>query len=182
VIIQRMADVAARLESLNRFIGQAVAWLCLLMVVVTSVVVIERYWLHSGSIRMQESIKFMHALVFMLAAAYTLAAGDHVRVDVFYSRMSVRNKAWVDLLGTLLLLFPFCSFLLWSSWDYMMISWQIQEASQEAGGLPFPFPALVKSCIPLTALLLILQGSAMALRSGAQLFSAGEIDLSGGPD
>jgi TRAP-type mannitol/chloroaromatic compound transport system permease small subunit len=64
----------------------------------------------------------------------------------------------------------------------MMISWQIQEASPEAGGLPFPFPALVKSCIPLTALLLILQGSAMALRSGAQLFGAGEIELSGGPD
>ncbi len=175
-----MADIAGKLESFNRFIGRTVAWLCLLLVLVTSVVVIERYWLQSGSIRMQESIVFMHAMVFMLAAAYTLAAGDHVRVDVFYSRMSATNQARVNLFGTLLLLFPFCAFLLWSSWDYMMISWQIREASQEAGGLPFPFPALLKSCIPLTAFMLILQGCAITLRSIAQLSGLSDTYVAGG--
>lgn len=167
-----MANIADKIENFNRLIGRSVAWLCFFMVMVTSVVVIERYWLQSGSIRMQESISFMHALVFMLAAAYTLAAGDHVRVDVFYGRMSARNKARVDLIGTVLLLFPFCAFLLWSSWDYMMISWEIEETSQEAGGLPFPFPSLVKSCIPLTALLLMLQGFSMIVRCAAQLFNS----------
>ncbi len=159
-----MLTLADRLEQINRMAGRGIAWLCLAMVIVTSIVVIERYWFASGSIRMQESITFMHALVFMLAAAYTLAAGDHVRVDVFYGRMSARNKAWADLCGTLVLLLPFCVFLLWTSWDYASLSWQIREASQEAGGLPYPFPALLKSTIPLTAVLLILQGIAMTLR------------------
>lgn len=166
-----MLALAAKLELICRAIGRAAAWLCLLMVIVTGMVVVERYWLQSGSIRLQESITIMHALVFMLAAAYTLAAGDHVRVDVFYGRMSGRNRALVNLVGTLLLLFPFCVFLLWSSWDYVTLSWQIRETSQEAGGLPFPFPSLVKSCIPLTAVLLILQGCAMALTSVTALRS-----------
>ncbi len=164
-----MLALADRLETICRAIGRAIAWLCLPMVVVTAVVVVERYWLQSGSIRLQESITVMHAVVFMLAAAYTLAAGDHVRVDVFYGRMSERARAWVNLLGTLLLLFPFCIFLFWSSLDYVSISWQIREASQEAGGLPYPFVPLLKSCIPLTAVLLGMQGGAMALRAATTI-------------
>ena len=135
------------------------------MVVVTGVIVIERYWLESGSIRMQESVTFMHAILFMLASAYTLAAGEHVRVDVFYGRMNARQRAWVDLLGTLLLLMPFCVFLIVVGWDYVSISWAIGEASQEAGGLPYPFPPLMKSAIPMAALLLMLQGLAIVLSS-----------------
>ncbi len=164
-----MLALADRLEQINRAVGRLVAWLCLAMVVVTSIVVIERYWFETGSIRMQESITFMHALVFMLAAAYTLAAGDHVRVDVLYGRMSARQQACADLCGTLFLLLPFCAFLLWSGWDYVSLAWQIRESSQEAGGLPYPFPALLKSAIPLTAVLLIMQGIAMALRCVATL-------------
>ena len=105
----------------------------------------------------------MHAAVFMLAAAYTLAAGDHVRVDIFYSKMNPRNKALVNLLGTLFLLLPFCIFLIWTSWDYVATSWVIQESSRETGGLPYPFPTIMKSFIPLTGVLLILQGLAMSL-------------------
>jgi len=168
-----MLALAARLEQISRVTGRCVAWLCLAMVIVTSIVVVERYWFESGSIRMQESITFMHALVFMLAAAYTLAAGDHVRVDVFYSRLPARRKAVVDLAGTLALLAPFCIFLLWSSWDYVSIAWQIRESSQEAGGLPYPFLPLMKSCIPLTAALLLLQGSVIVLRSLATLRGSG---------
>ena len=164
-----MLKLAARLERFNAAVGRGVAWLCLAMVLVTTIVVVERYWFDSGSIRMQESITFMHAMVFMLAAAYTLAAGDHVRVDVFYGSLSERARALVDVAGTLLLLRPFCIFLLWSSWDYVSISWQIREASQEAGGLPYPFPALMKSCIPVTALLLISQGFVMLAKGIATL-------------
>ena len=154
---------ALRLEAVNRGIGHVLAWLTLAMVVVTSIVVIQRYWFADGSIRLQESITFMHAAVFMLAAGYTLAAGDHVRVDIFYSSMSPRAKAWVDISGTLLLLMPFCGFLLWSSWDYVATSWLIEESSQESSGLPYPFPAVLKSFIPLAAALLLLQGIVMLL-------------------
>jgi len=160
-----MQKLAARITGFNRAVGLTVAWLTVGMVLVTALIVVQRYWFDSGSIRLQESVSVMHALVFMLAAAYTLAEGGHVRVDVFYSRMSGRQRAWVNLLGTILLLLPFCGYLLWSSGDYVATSWQIREASQEAGGLPYPFPALVKSCIPLAAVLLLLQGFAMVLES-----------------
>jgi TRAP-type mannitol/chloroaromatic compound transport system permease small subunit len=113
----------------------------------------------------------MHAAVLLLAAAYTLASGDHVRVDIFYSKMSPLGKAWVDLIGTLILLAPFCIFLIWFSWDYVALAWQIRESSQEAGGLPFPFPALKKSFIPLAACLLLLQGVVIVSRSIMQLRS-----------
>jgi len=156
---------AERLRCINRYVGRTIAWLTFMMVVVTSIIVIERYWFSTGSIRLQESVSFMHAAVFMLAGAYTLAVNGHVRVDIFYSRMRPKKRALVDLLGTLILLLPFCIFLIWTSWDYVMTSWAIQESSRETGGLPFPFPAIQKSFIPVAALLLMLQGLAMVLET-----------------
>jgi TRAP-type mannitol/chloroaromatic compound transport system permease small subunit len=160
-----LSRVADSLRIINRWIGRTVAWLTFIMVVVTSIVVIDRYWFAAGSIRLQESISFMHAAVFMLAAAYTLAANGHVRVDIFYSRMNPRQRALVDLVGTVVLLLPFCIFLIWTSWDYVATSWAINESSRETGGLPFPFPAVLKSFIPVAALLLIMQGLVMILEA-----------------
>jgi TRAP-type mannitol/chloroaromatic compound transport system permease small subunit len=64
---------------------------------------------------------------------------------------------------------PFCFLLIWYSWDYVAVSWQISESSQEASGLPFPFPALMKSFIPAAASLLLLQGVVIVSRSVTQL-------------
>jgi TRAP-type mannitol/chloroaromatic compound transport system permease small subunit len=160
-----LSHLASKLRLINLCIGHSIAWFTFFIVIITSVVVVERYWFATGSIRLQESISFMRAAVFMLAAAYTLASGDHVRVDIFYSQMSTRNKAWVDLLGTAFLLLPFCIFLIWTSWDYVGTSWVIQESSSETGGLPYPFPTIMKSFIPIAGMLLILQGLAMSLEA-----------------
>jgi TRAP-type mannitol/chloroaromatic compound transport system permease small subunit len=160
-----LSHLASKLRLINLCIGHSIAWLTFFIVIITSIVVVQRYWFADGSIRLQESISFMHAAVFMLAAAYTLAAGDHVRVDIFYSRMSPRNKAWVDLLGTAFLLLPFCIFLIWTSWDYVSTSWVIEESSPEAGGLPYPFPTIMKSFIPIAGALLIIQGLAISLEA-----------------
>jgi TRAP-type mannitol/chloroaromatic compound transport system permease small subunit len=167
-----MLTTADRLEAITRGIGLLVAWLTLALVIVTSIVVAQRYLFDAGSIRMQESITFMHAAVFMLAAAYTLAVNDHVRVDIFYSNMSPRGQALVNLFGTLLLLLPFCLFLIYSSWDFVSVSWSVREASQESGGLPFPFPGLMKSFIPVAAGLLSVQGLVIILRSLVMLRTA----------
>jgi TRAP-type mannitol/chloroaromatic compound transport system permease small subunit len=167
-----MLTTADRLEAITRGIGLLVAWLTLALVIVTSIVVAQRYLFDAGSIRMQESITFMHAAVFMLAAAYTLAVNDHVRVDIFYSNMSPRGQALVNLFGTLLLLLPFCLFLIYSSWDFVSVSWSVREASQESGGLPFPFPGLMKSFIPVAAALLSVQGLVIILRSLVTLRTA----------
>jgi TRAP-type mannitol/chloroaromatic compound transport system permease small subunit len=164
-----MLTTADRLESFIRGTGRLIAWLTLLMVIVTCIVVTQRYLFDAGSIRLQESITFMHAAIFLLTAAYTLAADGHVRVDIFYSRMNARNQALVNLMGTLLLMLPFCGFLIWSSWDFVSMSWAVREASPESGGLPYPFPAIMKSFIPVATALLVLQGVAIMLRAVATL-------------
>ena len=164
-----MLKTAERLESLVRSVGLIAAWLTLVMVIVMTIVVAQRYFFDAGSIRLQESITFMHAFVFLLASAYTLAANDHVRVDIFYSRMNERQKALVNMGGTLLLLIPFCAFLIWTSWDFVSMSWSVQEASPESGGLPHPFPAIMKSFIPVAAGLLMAQGVVIMLRAAVVL-------------
>jgi len=151
-------------------VGNAAAWLALLLVLVTFAVVVLRYLFQVGWIAMQECILYLHASLFLLGAAYTLKRDAHVRVDIFYRGFTPRRKALVDLLGSLFLLLPVCSFLLWVSWDYVASAWALREGSPEAGGLPFVY--LLKTLIPLAALLLILQGVSQALASLATLAGA----------
>lgn len=158
-----LRTLASLIDALNEWVGRLVAWLTLAAVLVTFVVVVLRYGLSWGSIALQESITYLHALVFMAGAAYTMKHDDHVRVDIFYREMSPRRRAWVNLLGTLLLLLPVCGFILYESWDYVLDAWRRLEGSRETGGLPLVF--VLKSFIPLMAVLLGLQGLAQALRA-----------------
>jgi len=158
-----LTSIANVIDRLNETIGRALAWLTLLTVLITFAVVVLRYGFDWGSIAMQESVNYLHALVFMAGAAYTLKHNAHVRVDILYTRLSPRGKAWVDLLGTLILLLPFCIFLMWVSFPYVANSWQLLEGSREAGGLPLVY--LLKSFIPLMGLLLLLQGLSLIARS-----------------
>ncbi|MEC9375259.1 MAG: TRAP transporter small permease subunit [Pseudomonadota bacterium] len=160
-----MSEILNRLEVFCNSVGRCVAWLTLIMVFVTSIIVIGRYWFDLGSVRLQESLTYMHAAVLLLASAYTLASGGHVRVDIFYSKFSEKVKGCVNLVGTLFLLFPFCIFLIWFSLDYVALAWQIRESSKEAGGLPFPFPVIMKSLIPLASFLILIQGIVIAAKS-----------------
>lgn len=159
--------LASRLDALAERIGRLVSWLTLGMVLATVMVVVLRYAAGMGLIWLQESINWMHSLVFMLGAAYTLKADEHVRVDVFYRGMSERRKAAINLAGTILFLLPLCAFLLVESWQYVATSWRIAERSREAGGLPMIY--LLKTVIPVMAVLLALQGISMALRAMLRL-------------
>ena len=154
--------LAARLDALAEHTGRLISWLTLAMVVVTVAVVVLRSAFGQGLIWLQESVNWMHSIVFLLGAAYTLKSDGHVRVDVFYRDMSERHKAIIDLAGTLLFLLPLCAYLIAESWQYVATSWRIAERSREAGGLPMLY--LLKSVIPLMAVLLALQGFAVALR------------------
>jgi len=135
------------------------------MVIVTFVVVIMRYVFDAGLIWVQESVVWMHAVVFMLGAAYTLRAEEHVRVDIFYRSMSERRRAWVNLIGVITFLLPLCAFLAWASFDFVALSWSIGESSRESGGLPYPFVPLLKSVLLLMPLAVSLQGLSLFARS-----------------
>jgi len=137
------------------WLGRTVSWLTLLMTLLTFSVVLLRYGFNLGWIWMQESVTYLHALIFMVAVAWTFQVDDHVRVDIFYRDRSPRYRSLVNLVGTLLFLVPFSVFLLLIAWDYVAASWASHEGSREAGGLPLVW--LLKSLILVLPTLLLLQ-------------------------
>jgi len=160
-------SLADTIDRLTTWIGRAAAWLCLFIVVAQFTVVLMRYGFGTGSAKLTESIVYAHAALFMLAAAWTLRDGRHVRVDIFYADAEPRRKALVDLLGALFLLMPFALSLLMLSLPYVARSWSILERSRETSGLPFVY--LLKTLIPVFALLLVLQGISQAIRAASAL-------------
>ena len=162
-----MLRLADRIDQFSTAVGRAMAWLVLFVVVVQFAVVLLRYVFGLGSIWLQESIVYAHAFAFLLAAAWVLKTGGHVRVDVFYREANARTRAWIDLLGTLFLLLPAAVVIFWLSLPYAARSWSILERSQETSGLPSVF--LLKTAIPVAAAMLILQGCAEVLRAATLL-------------
>ncbi|HWK94258.1 MAG TPA: TRAP transporter small permease subunit [Pseudolabrys sp.] len=158
-----MNRIADTIDSISAFIGRGVAWLALAIVLLQFALVVARYLFGIGSIWVTESVVYGHAALFLLASAWTLRSGGHVRVDIFYAEASPRARAWIDLLGTLLLLMPFALALLWLSLPFAARSWAILERSPESSGLPLVF--VLKSLMPVFALMLALQGIAQAIRS-----------------
>lgn len=157
-----MKILSLTIPQIIAFIGKAISLLSIAMVLITFTVVVLRYGFSVGWIALQESIMYLHAMCFMLMSAYTLQTDGHVRVDIFYAKLSAKRKAIVDLAGTVLFLFPVCGFITAMSWDYVLTSWRLLEASQEAGGLPLVF--VLKTLIPLFCLTMALQGVAIAIR------------------
>jgi TRAP-type mannitol/chloroaromatic compound transport system permease small subunit len=158
--VQRIAD---GIDRTTAAIGRAAAWCCLFVVLAEFAVVVMRYAFGIGSIRLQESVLYAHAALFMLAAAWTLQTDGHVRVDIFYAQAHPRTKALIDLFGTVVFLLPVTVVIGVLSLPYVARSWAIFEGSPETSGLPFVY--LLKTLIPLFALLLGLQGVAQALRA-----------------
>lgn len=159
------SDIPGRIDRFSVATGRAVSWIALAMVLVTCVIVVLRYVFDTGLIWLQESLTWMHAVVFMLGAAYTLQQEEHVRVDIFYRDMSERRRAWVNLAGVALFLLPMCALFVWTAWGYVAASWSMGEVSRDSGGLPYPFVPLLKSVLIVMPLLLALQGVSLLLRS-----------------
>jgi TRAP-type mannitol/chloroaromatic compound transport system permease small subunit len=162
--MNRLAD---SIDRLNAAIGRAAAWLLLAVVLLQFVLVVGRYVFGFGSIWLTETVIYAHAASFMLAAAWTLRVGGHVRVDIFYADVSPRTRAMVDLAGALVLLLPFALVLTWLAVPYAARSWAIFERSQESSGLPLLFA--LKTIIPVFAVMMALQGAAQAIRATQML-------------
>ena len=156
-IIDRITDV----------FGRVLSWLTVGKVFVMVSIVTLRYVFAYGNISLQESIMYLNALMFTFGAAYTLKQQGHVRVDVYYGKLSPRHKAMVDIAGILLFLYPSMFFIIYMSWDYVALSWRIHESSAETSGLPFVY--LLKTCIVLMPAMVVWQGTAELLRSIGKL-------------
>ncbi|MEC4728544.1 TRAP transporter small permease subunit [Shewanella sp. D64] len=170
----------SQIEKITELIGKGVSWFTLLIVLMTLAVVVLRYAFDTGATAVQEGALYLHGAILTLAAGYTLKHDGHVRVDIFYRNFSCRGRHWVDLLGTLFLLFPVCIFIAYSCFDYVIASWRYSEISVEAGGLPFVY--LQKSLLLLLVVSLLLQGTVDLVRHASALFGnklVGDIEVRG---
>ena len=150
-----MQHLVAFADGFNRHIARVVKWLALLMALVQFCIVIGRYVFGVNSIAVQELVLYMHATLFMLGAAYTLQIDRHVRVDIFYTRLSPVARWRVEVFGHLVFLIPAMVALLYWTWPSVVNAWAIFEGPIAVGGLRAVF--LMKSLIPLFAATLLLQ-------------------------
>jgi TRAP-type mannitol/chloroaromatic compound transport system permease small subunit len=155
--------IIKRIDGFTDFTGRSIAWITGIMVIITCIVVVLRHVFSIGSIGLQESVTYMHALVFMMGAAYALKTGDHVRVDILYRRFSPMTKAWIDALGSLLFALPVMLFIGFGSWDFVKESWRIGEGSNDSGGLAGVY--LLKTLLLIMAVCVSLQAVAELLRN-----------------
>ncbi|GJM30235.1 MAG: C4-dicarboxylate ABC transporter [Cyclobacteriaceae bacterium] len=150
----------------NRLIGWAgnvVSWLTAILVLVICYDVVMRYLFNSSSVAIYEIEWHIFALIFLLGAGFALKHDKHVRVDVFYSRFPEKTRAWVNLAGTTLLLFPFCIILITEGFDFVANSFRLSESSPDPGGLPARY--LIKAAIPVGMGLLLIQAVSLACQS-----------------
>jgi TRAP-type mannitol/chloroaromatic compound transport system permease small subunit len=162
-----IARIADGIDRITAAIGRIGMWCSLYVVVAEFAVIVLRYIFGFGSIRLQESVLYAHAGLFMLAAAWTLQTNAHVRVDIFYTHGSPRARAAIDLLGAVVFLLPFAVVLFALALPYVERSWSIVERSPQPSGLPFVY--LLKSVILAFAALIGLQGIAQAMRAALVL-------------
>jgi len=158
-----LVRMVSAIDALNKWIGESVSWLTLFMVLVTFAVVILRYAFNLGWVWLQESVLYAHGIVFLMAAGYGLLMNAHVRIDIFYRGASPRQKAWINILGTLFLLFPTCGVILKSAWFFVWDAWTVFEGSKDVGGIEAVF--LLKTTLLIFCFLLILQGLSLIGRS-----------------
>lgn len=162
----KISSLVGLIERQLAWLGRAVSWLSLFMVLLTMAIVVLRYGFSQGSIAMQESVLYAHAALFLLNSAFTLQQDQHVRVDIFYKRLSVSRQGLVNLLGALTLALPTAAYIGWISQDFVLAAWRIKESSNEAGGLPLLY--ILKALLPLFALTMVLQSLVSAWRAAEQ--------------
>lgn len=151
------------IDAINRSLGRSISWLTLAMVVLMFFNVTSRYIFQTNLIWQQELVGFMHAVVFLAAAGYTLLDDKHVRVDVFYHGFSDKAKAIIDMCGTILFLMPVCFAISYFSYGFIISSWKILESSPEYNGMQGIF--LLKSCIWAFAFSVAMQGLSTICKS-----------------
>ncbi len=165
--MQKLLNIAGAIDRFQDRFGKWLYWLTLAMVVIGGYNALVRYTDKFTGMSLSSNFYlelqwYLFSLLFLLGAAYTLRHDAHVRVDIVYSKLSKKGKAWIDLGGTVLFLIPFCILMLWVSWPAVYNSWQVLEMSPDPGGLP-RYP--IKTVIPIAFFLILVQGLSMFIRN-----------------
>ncbi len=163
-MLKRIANL---FSTINEGIGKTVAWLTTCLVLFMCFDVIRRYLFNETAVWITEMEWHLFALIFLLSAGYALKHDKHVRVDLFYANFSPKRKAWVNLIGTIVFLIPWCLIIIMASYNYAHNSYMINESSPDPGGLPARY--LIKFSITLGFILLLLQAISLLLTSIATI-------------
>lgn len=155
--------LARLIDSVNEFVGNLIAWVTLLIVLVVFVDVVMRYALNISFVFTQELEWHLFSAVFLLGAGYTLLHDGHVRVDIIYQAVSEKTRAWINLIGVIFFLIPGCYLIIYTSYNFTYESWSTLEGSGDPGGIPYRF--LIKSAIPIGFGLLLIQGFSLGIKS-----------------
>ena len=151
-----------RIDAALSAAGRAASWLWLVLLGVIVVNVTLRYAFGEGRIELEELQWHLNAAAFLAAITYGYRVDAHIRIDLVSSRLPPRRRAWMELLGTVLLLLPFLALVLWFGVPFFWHSWAVSEVSASPGGLPWRW--LLKALLPLTALFLIAAAAARLSR------------------
>ena len=162
--MNKLLAFADKIDWLTEQIGQSIKWLVLFASLISAGNAMVRYSLHTSSNAWLEIQWYLFGAMFLLGAGYALKYEEHVRVDVFFSKMSPKTQAWVDVIGGILFLMPTALLITWMSIPMVTNSIRIAEYSSDAGGL-LRWP--VKIMIPIGFGLLALQGVAELIKKTA---------------
>ncbi|KKX33294.1 TRAP transporter small permease subunit [Rhizobium sp. LC145] len=150
-----LLSLSRAIDAINTFFGKAVSWLLLLAIIISAVNATTRKLFNLSSNAWLEAQWYLFSAAFLVAAAYTLLSSEHVRVDLVYGNLPRKAQLWVEILGTIFFLFPFCLVTIYLSWPTVIEKFSTGEVSNNTGGLIL-WP--VWAMIPLGFGLLALQG------------------------
>jgi len=172
-LTKTITNISEFIDSASECLGKCIAWLVLAMVILVSYDVAMRYFFRSGSVGLQELEWHLFSIIILLGAAYTLKHDAHVRLELFYHSqyMNDYRRAWVNFIGSLLFLVPFCVLIIVCSWPFLSQSFIHAESSPDPGGLPYRW--LLKAAIPLGFILLLIQGLGNSLKNLALILEKG---------
>ena len=159
-----LLKIISIIDAFTECTGKFISIFVIILVLLVGYDVSMRYLFNSGSIAIQELEWHLFSIILLLGSAYTLKHDEHVRLDIFYSSKLINDKVriWFDVLGTLLILLPFCLLIIVSAWPFVTQAYIHNEISPDPGGLPARW--LIKAAIPLGFFFLLIQGIAEALK------------------
>jgi TRAP-type mannitol/chloroaromatic compound transport system permease small subunit len=172
-----LLSICTGIDRINQIVGKVVSWTTLLLVAVTFVDVVMRYFFNKSFVFTQELEWHVFAFIFLMGAGYTLMVDGHVRVEVFYGKLSTRGKAWVNFIGVLFFLIPSCVMFVKTAIPFVHKSFLVMEGSPDPGGIPFRF--ILKGCIPAGYTLILLQGISLGIKSFADLIGYNTTEVEG---
>ena len=171
--MQQLVALEKFLSRIVMGIGRAGAWIAIPLMVIILFDVITRRFLVLGSTKLQEGEWHLHAMLFLLCMGFVYLKDGHVRIDLIREGMKSRTRSWVELIGCLVFAIPYCLIVAWFSIDFVDRSWNLNEASDSATGLPFRWA--IKAFMPIGMFTLLLAGIVVLLRRIIDLFGPPDI-------